>query len=226
MPPILNPIQFDSGTMTDRVFEALRDAITKKTLAPGQRISEAKLAQDLNVSKTPVREALIRLRQVGLVEVRGNGMRVIQPSASDLRDVFEYRSALEQACVRLAAERADDSAVERIVDRAAASLIAAKTHDPSGFRSADHQFHMAIAESTGNIKLHAALRDAIMLASVLRMRGIPSGETPRSSTSCAQQHTLIGEAIRSRDSRAAAELMGQHIDHVYEIVSEIPTDPH
>lgn len=222
MDSLLEPIRLSVETMTDKAFETLRDAIATKVLPPGQRIVEASLAQELHVSKTPVREALIRLRQVGLVEVRGNSMHVIQTSASALRDAFEYRAALERASAGLCAKRADDEEIAFIVERAQASLNAANAVDALGFRSADRQFHLAIAEATDNVKLNSAVTDVVLLASVLRMRDIPTGKTPHSSTSCAIQHTRIGEAIRDRDPKAASELMGQHIDHVYEIVSEEP----
>ena len=85
-----------ASNLVDLVFEQVRAAILDKSLAPGLRVTEAGLAKHLNVSKTPVREALLRLRQIGLIEDDGRrGGRVIAPSQIAIEHAFEVREALE-----------------------------------------------------------------------------------------------------------------------------------
>src|SRR3981081_2195160 len=81
----LRPLAPRAENLTDAVFEAIRDGIVDKVLTPGARISEAKVASQLNVSKTPVREALLRLRHLGLVEPTERGLTVVRPSGKAIR---------------------------------------------------------------------------------------------------------------------------------------------
>lgn len=83
--PPLQPLASRPANLTDLVLDALRQSIVDQTLAPGQQVSEASLAKSLQVSKTPVREALLRLRHIGLVEPASRGLRVVRPSAGTIR---------------------------------------------------------------------------------------------------------------------------------------------
>src|SRR5579885_1243438 len=79
-----------------RVYERLRDDIVSGLLRPGDQLVEARLASDLGVSKTPVREALIRLQRDGLVSIEPyRGARVLEPSNDDIREILEFRELLE-----------------------------------------------------------------------------------------------------------------------------------
>src|ERR671936_2125325 len=89
-----------------RVYERLRDQILNGELRPGDQLVEARLASELGVSKTPVREALIRLQRDGLVHTEPyRGARVMSPSEADVREILELRLALECHIVRDLAER-------------------------------------------------------------------------------------------------------------------------
>ena len=91
----LPPLAGRPSSLTTRVFAEIRDKIVDATLPPGSRVSESVLADQLRVSKTPVREALLRLRHIGLVEPSSTGLRVIQPSAKAIRDAYEFRAGVE-----------------------------------------------------------------------------------------------------------------------------------
>jgi len=82
----LEPLVTHAATLTDMVFESIKSAIIEKSLPPGSRVSEAALATQLNVSKTPVRETLLRLRHIGLVHLTGGGLRVVTPSMKQPRN--------------------------------------------------------------------------------------------------------------------------------------------
>jgi DNA-binding GntR family transcriptional regulator len=202
-------------SITDMVFDAIRDAIVTKALPPGSRISESSLATQLNVSKTPVRETLLRLRHVGLVEPAGRSLRVIMPAADRIRDAYELRAGLERAAVGYAATRANDTERDEIAHAAEASLTRAKAGDSAGFRRHDRDFHRAIASASHNQLLTEAINDALVLTSALRWRDVPdSGD----SVVCGNEHIQIAKAVREGNPDAASIALADHIRHVMAMV--------
>jgi DNA-binding GntR family transcriptional regulator len=211
-----------SSNLVDLVFEEVRAAILDKSLAPGLRITEAGLAKHLNVSKTPVREALLRLRQIGLIEDDGRrGVRVIKPSRAAIEQAFEIREALETFTARTAVERATVAECEAIEDAAAASLRAAEAGDREGFSRWDGVFHERIAATTANDRLTALLDDAGALIATLRKRDLPHA---RASVECAKGHVAIAAAIKAHDEAEAAEAMREHLRRVKDYVLEALAD--
>lgn len=218
----LRPLQTPSDTLTEKVFEEIKDAIVNKSLAPGSRLSEASLASQLQVSKTPVRETLLRLRHIGLVQATSTGLRVVMPSQQAVQDAYEFRASLERMSAELAAERALEAALVEIAAAARSSLDCAGSGDRDGFRRWDGAFHRLVAGSCHNGKLASAIEDSLVLTSALRVRDVPvSGD----SVTCGQEHVRIGEAIADRDGRAAADAMQGHVEHVMSMVLAAAADP-
>jgi DNA-binding GntR family transcriptional regulator len=212
--PTLSPVQTDN--LTDRVFEQIRSAITTKVFPPGARLTEAKLAEDLNVSKTPVREAFVRLREIGLIEADGRrGGRVVQPSRETIAEMYEVREALEAHAALLAAERAGSPAKAAIADAAARSLAGARADDRNAFAAADIAFHEAIARSTQNDRLEVLVRNSLDLIAAVRRRDF---EHVEASNACAEAHVAVADAIARSDGPAAAEHMRAHVRHVRDMV--------
>jgi DNA-binding GntR family transcriptional regulator len=213
--PGLRPLAPRAENLTAVVFEAIRDGIVDKVLTPGARISEAKVASQLNVSKTPVREALLRLRHIGLVENAEQGLRVIRPSVKAIRDAYEFRAGIERTAAQYAAHRATTEEHERILLLAHTSLEHAQAQDGASFRRYDLEFHQAIADCARNVVLQQAVQDSLVLASALRQRDVPaSGD----SVNCAQEHMRVAQAIRVGDAETAAREAADHIHHVMAIV--------
>jgi DNA-binding GntR family transcriptional regulator len=213
--PGLRPLPPRAGNLTEVVFEAIRDGIVDKMLTPGSRISEANVASQLNVSKTPVREALLRLRYIGLVEPTERGLRVVRPSVRAIRDAYESRAGIERTAAQYAAYRATTEEHERILLLARTSLAYAQASDGPRFRQYDHEFHEAIACSARNAVLERAVKDSLVLTSALRERDVPaSGD----SVTCAQEHIRVAQAIRAGDAEAAAREVADHVHHVMAIV--------
>jgi DNA-binding GntR family transcriptional regulator len=211
----LQPLGSKPESLTDMVFDAIRDAIVSKALPPGSQISEASLAAQLSVSKTPVRETLLRLRHAGLVEPDGRSMRVILPSADAIRDAYELRSGLEQTAACHAAERATEAERTRILHCAESSLTAASAGRRAEFLRRDHEFHSAIAEAAHNPFVARAVADALLLTSALRARDVqPTGH----SVTCAKEHVRIAKAVREGDSDTAVRGMAEHLQHVLTMV--------
>jgi DNA-binding GntR family transcriptional regulator len=213
--PGLLPLPPRAGNLTEEVFDAIRDGIVDKVLTPGARISEANVASQLNVSKTPVREALLRLRHLGLVEPTERGLTVVRPSVKAIRDAYESRAGMERTAAEYAAHRATTEEHERILLLARCSLEHAQAQDGPSFRKFDHEFHEAIACSARNAVLERAVKDSLVLTSALRERDVPaSGD----SVTCAQEHIRVAQAIRIGDAETAGREVAGHIRHVMAIV--------
>ena len=193
--------------LTDLVFAAIRDRIVDTSLPPGSSVSEATLARELTVSKTPVREALLRLRRIGLVEPTTRGLRVTLPSPRSVRHAFEYRAVLESGAATYAARHADADQLDTIARWAAESLGCAQKGDAADFRLADHQFHVAVADASGNEFMRSAIEDAFVLTVALRQRDV---SLVRDFVPDALEHLEIAEALRARDSATASTLVAHH----------------
>jgi DNA-binding GntR family transcriptional regulator len=229
MQPIANTdgtVVLDSKpeSLTTVVYDAIRDAIINRALAPGSRVTEAGLAAQLGVSKTPVREALLKLRQVGLIEPAGRrGGRIALPSRTSIRHAYETREALESYAARLAAERAGDSDLEQISVTARTCLACAQDGDLSGFRAWDGQFHQAVAAATANPQLIELIENALALVVTLRRRDVPHAEA---SVACAKAHVEIARAIEAGDAETAARTMQAHVRQVEGyVLASVAEDP-
>jgi DNA-binding GntR family transcriptional regulator len=198
--------------LADVVYDAIRQSIMDKTLPPGARVTESGIAGQLGVSKTPVREAMLRLRRIGVIEPDGvRGARVISPSRSQIRQAYEVREALEVFAVRIAAERVSGDDLERICDAAERSLKGAAKGDQAEFREWDFVFHRAIAEASDNPRLTELIEDVFTLIGTLRQRDFPEAGW---SVECGKAHVRIADAIARRDTTSAEAEARAHIRQV------------
>jgi DNA-binding GntR family transcriptional regulator len=213
----LKPLAAKPESLTQIVFDTIRDAIVSKLLPPGHRVSEVGLARQLQVSKTPVREALLRLHAIGLVEEAdgGRGMRIVRPSRESIRHACEVRAALEALAARLAASRATATQRAHLVEVAALSLALARQDDVDGFRRHDQEFHDELTGASRNPYLVGLIGNAYTLAGALRQRDVPSASD---SVECAIQHVAIAEAIARGDADAAAAATSAHVEKIEQLV--------
>ena len=147
--PAAAPDRLDIASVVDQVYAAIRDRITSGSLARGARIHQEDLAEDLGVSRTPVREALRRLAAEGLVEMRTNrGARVADIDQVDMRAAYEARLVIEPGAARLAAGRRFAAPLARM----RAALAAQRRAIPNVRRSfeANREFHIALVQASGN----------------------------------------------------------------------------
>jgi DNA-binding GntR family transcriptional regulator len=214
-PDALAPIADRPENLTTLVLEAIQRSIIDATIAPGSRISEAALAAQLNVSKTPVREALLQLRHIGLVEPTTRGLQVILPSTKRIRDAYELRAGVEGVAARYAATRATATELDDILELARTSLRHAQAHEAEQFREFDRRFHLAIAEATRNERLREGVANALVLTAALRERDVrPSHD----SIACATEHVDVAQAIRSGNAELAQQRLCDHVLHVMSLV--------
>jgi GntR family transcriptional regulator, rspAB operon transcriptional repressor len=192
----------------DGVYERLRDAILSCALRPGAEIHEQTLASRYKVSKSPIRDALLRLQEQRLVEVLPRkGYRVRPISVSDAAELYEMRELLERACVVRVIEDATDEAIR--------ALDAFRTV-PRGIALADwiaynRRFHIAIAARCGNGRLARAATEVIEQFDRLTYVGVDSSGRSGGLQKFVDEHCAIIDAIKRRDRRQAQALVSEHV---------------
>lgn len=192
-----------------RVYERLRDEIVSGALRPGEQLVEARIAGDLGVSKTPVREALIRLQRDGLVEIEPyRGARVLQPSAEDVHEVLELRLLLECRIARDLAERRPPDVLRALERSVAASREALAAGETQRLLDSLTEFSDLMADACGNSRMAKLLVD---LRSVLLLIGSTSLRAPGREARSISEHEAILAAIRAGDADAAERTTAAHI---------------
>lgn len=196
-----------------RVYDRVQQMAITYALKPGERINEVELAKKLNVSRTPLREALNRLVAEGFLVVKPNlGFFRRSLDSEEVYHLYDLRCSLEIQSSRLAAERASDEALESLIQ-----MVSAEEEPDNELEllRQDEAFHIKIAELTGNPELVNVLRgvnNRIHFARWIDRR------TRRNSR---EEHIAIARAIASRDPDEAGRLMERHIRRRYQQIVEI-----
>ncbi|MBC5784213.1 GntR family transcriptional regulator [Ramlibacter sp. USB13] len=190
--------------LVDRVYRSLLDAISGGTLAPGTRITQEEIAQQLAVSRQPVLQALRLLKKDGFVQdAPGRGLQVAPLDTVAIRNIYQVRGALDALAARLAAQRRYRMPDEVI----AAGRAAARSDDVAAMIEADLGFHRAIYEAAGNpligesAQLHWRHLKRVMGA-VLQEMG--------QREAVWDEHQRIADAIAAGDGERAARLIEDH----------------
>lgn len=193
-------------SLAEFVRERLREAIETGEYSPGDRIRESDIAERLEVSRTPVREALRQLDADGLLVFEPwRGVIVAELGAQKIVELYKVRASLEGLAASLAAQHMDGSEIavlERIVD------IAATEADPERMAALNKQFHEMIYTASHNrylVKSIASLRSPLAL-----LRGTTYSIEDRAREAQAE-HCALLDAIRSRDSVRAEEIARAHL---------------
>lgn len=197
--------------LRDVVFHALRRAILTGELKPGERLMEIHLAQELGVSRTPVREAIHKLELEGLVTMMPRrGAQVAQISEKGLKDVLEVRRALDTFCAELACDRITPEEEKELVRACAAFEEAAKTKDATIIAKADVAFHDIIISSTGNERLVSTINN---LAEQIYRYRFEYIKDENQHARLIEEHRALVDAILSKDAEKARKAAGIHIDN-------------
>jgi DNA-binding GntR family transcriptional regulator len=192
-------------SLADKAYLAIRDRIVSLELAPGALIDERALVDDLGMSRTPVREALMRLAQERLVEVYPRrGMFVTGVDLRELARLSEVRAVLEPEAARLAAARATDA------ERAELSALVGEIAAADDLMGLDERIHRAVYRAAHNDLLEATLEQYYVLA--LRIWTI-AGERAHELEEAVDAHRSLLEAIVDADGERAAETMRAHVEN-------------
>jgi DNA-binding GntR family transcriptional regulator len=208
-----------SRNIADEVSDTIRAAIVAGQLAPDSLHSAQSLATQLNVSRTPVREGLLRLSREGLVRFeRNRGIRILKPSTGDLGEIFQVREWIEAPCAALAAKNRTPEDLESLAESLASMVTAAEAGEPELAHFYDRRFHRKIIELAANTK---ALQYYIELGHLLSWTELTTHDT-RTLDEVLDPHRDIFSAIEAGDSDRAASLTTEHIRSAFTMLS---TDP-
>lgn len=199
------------ASLTDQAFESLKASILRGDLVPGELYTASDLGQQLNVSRTPIREAIQELARRGLVETEKNrGIRVLNTSVTSLVEVFQIRLMLEVPLSRRATVfKTEESAAE--VHRAYEQFrAAAEAGDAQAVLRADRDFHTALLAGARNRKAKTVLQEQRDFVLSTGMGTVPTSRTPRE---CFEDHTDIMSAFDRGDAEQVGAAVGRHISH-------------
>jgi DNA-binding GntR family transcriptional regulator len=192
------------------VFETLREAIIGGVLRPGERLMEIQLAEELGVSRTPVREAIRKLELEGfVVMIPRKGAYVSDISYKDIADIFEIRGALEQLAAGLACERITEEELENLERLLVQKKECIDGEDVEGMVEIDTQFHEALYRASRNdrlVQIVSNLREQIQ-----RFRST-SLASPGRMREAWEEHEKLVEAISERNIPLAQQLASEHIE--------------
>ena len=206
---VIPPLESNGSILIrDSVFDQIREDILACRLKPGSLIQEKDLATRYSVSKSPVRDALLRLQEQGLIEViPRKGYRILPISMGDARELYEIRLLLEKTCIK------------RVVNIATTEDL----NTLNRFRSADENgglakwvtynrdFHRAIANLSGNTRLTKMTHDVIDQFDRLTFTGVFTEQSDVLSEQLVDEHCNIIDAIQARDKTTATKLIDRHV---------------
>lgn len=200
----------------DEVHQRLRSAIIAGRFAPGERFVERTLTSRLGVSRTPIREAIKRLEQEGLVVcLPHRGCFVRSPTFDEARQVYEMRRVAEGACGGLAAERATEAELAKLRTVVRQGRTALETSDREQMLLRNEEFHQLQARSARNMFLEQQLQMLWAYVDLLRGRSwIATDRAPFTQ----REHEAIMDALAARDSSAARQLNEAHVDNAWGVV--------
>ena len=197
--------------LRDVVFNTLRRAILKGELSPGERLMEIQLAQRLGVSRTPVREAIRKLELEGLVlMIPRKGAEVAKITVSDLEDVLEVRTALEELAVRNACTNITDKQLQELKRAAAEFKQSLAGEDLTAYVHADMKFHEIIYRATDNQRLIQMLNNLREQMYRYRMEYLKDKKTHKPLL---DEHEAIVRALQKRSKEEAGEAIRNHIEN-------------
>jgi GntR family transcriptional regulator, rspAB operon transcriptional repressor len=203
-------------SLRDKAYEAIKNNIITCAYPPGECINEALVASMIGLGRTPVHQAVDRLRLEGLVEVMPRKGVIVKPVVlPSVMQMIEVRLINECFCARLAAERASDDDVRALRHVAKLARAAISKQDVNTLMSLDREFHEVLARAAKNDELaNIVLR---LNEQSLRFWFISFGS--KHHVSFQEQHEALIDAVESRDQETAETLMRQHIEAFRESVA-------
>jgi len=193
------------ASQTVHLYERLREGILSLALAPGEKLTERGIEELYGASRTPARAALMRLHGEGLVRRDGRGWRVAPIDLAEIRDLAEFREAVEAQAVRLAAERASDADIAAVAELLES---ARPVRDEEEGVRAGGDFHGELARLSGNGFFADAVVAAMTRMSRTRWLEV---RTPEAREQAWSEHRAVLDAVAARDGETAALLVARHV---------------
>jgi DNA-binding GntR family transcriptional regulator len=193
----------------DIAYRELRARILDNRMLSGEQFTEEQLAAMLRMSRTPTREAMLRLVGEGLVEVRPrHGMRVKPVSMADMREIYEVLTALESTAAALAASRTDQGDSIRHLRSAISDMDAALERDDlKAWAEADERFHKLLVAAAGNSRLTELVQTFVGQSQRVRMLTLRLRPKPTNSN---RDHEAVVDAVEAHDAARARRIHYEH----------------
>jgi len=199
-----------SDPLHQQVYHLLRQQILRGEYAPGENLPESRTAAMLQVSRTPVREALRQLEREGLLVIHGSERAVTNPTREEFLELYTCRTALERIVAERAARFADHSDVEVMAAAVEDARAASAAGDHAGVISANTRFHDRMVESARMTTLRQ-LMDTIRGPILVARHHVLSDSTASENAICDEHSTLLA-AIRQGEDRLVQDLMELHMN--------------
>ena len=197
------------ANLTTGVYQKIRKGILNGTWTPGQSLTELMLSQLLQVSRTPVREALHQLELEGLIELRPNrGAVVIGIDTNDIEDIYEIRTLLEERVAQRAALRADKQDIETLREIVDLTEFYVERSSFDKITEMDDRYHQYLYSLSGSRMFQKTLADLHIYVEPVRERSI---REPGRAVAMLAEHRAIVEAIAAHNAEEAGNLMTLHI---------------
>lgn len=202
------------GNLTEVAYRAIKECVVKNYV-PGQPLAQQDLANKLGISKTPVREALRRLAEEGLVrQVPNRGYWMAELSEQDIKEIYEVREALEGMAARLAALKIAPDELARLRESFASVRADGAEGDENLMEEIGDQLHQAILKSAGNGRIIRVLNSINGQLDIIKMMGRRiATEAPLSGQSAFEEHLEIMEALIEQDPDSSEQAMRRHLHH-------------
>ena len=195
--------------LNQKAYDEIRRRILEGEFLPSSPISEYQLATDLNISRTPVREALKRLEEDGLVwSIPNKGTFIAELSAQDIMEIYQVRECLEGLAARIAAEQMSEKDIQ-LLEKEITLLNELKfTGKVDEIFQCDIRLHKLIIASTQNIRLGKIL---VTLDDQMHRVRVIFSQSPDWLQAVIQEHTTLVEKIKTHDGKGAENAMEQHL---------------
>jgi DNA-binding GntR family transcriptional regulator len=206
-------------TIREQVYEYIRHAILNGSIAPGERLAEAKLSKDIGTSRTPVREALHKLEMEKLIQsIPRVGYVVREIAATEIKEICEIRLALETLAVKWASTKISEKELARLGKIILLSEKYIQRNDPQAVVKLDTEFHDIICKASKSeriIDLSQSLRDQMLK---FRMKGLRFPENVRRSN---EGHQRILKAMKSKNMKRIESAVRFHIDRTEKDMTDL-----
>lgn len=208
--PITNHQTDDDHSLTERAYRAISHAIARLELKPGESLTQDRLAKWLAISRTPVREALRRLEQDGILQTApGRGLIVAELTIKDADDLLEMLCLLDTQAACLAAQRRTPAQAERLLAIAQELMVAAERYDIEAWDRIDQPYHETLLDASNNLYLRRSIED---VRRRLQRITYHLSRQPEHLLEGSREHVALARAIADCDADAAARVQRQHLE--------------
>jgi DNA-binding GntR family transcriptional regulator len=201
----------NNSSLSDQAYHLVKQQILSNRLPGGYHVLEEELALRLKMSRTPLREALVRLQNEGLLQlIPRHGLRIVPLSIDDVQEIYQVLACLETTAAELLAAKKPNGKEVALLQAAVDQMRAALTEDDlNSWAEADERFHRALVDQCGNTRLANAARTFLDQSQRVRIVTLRLRERPVRST---QYHAELVDAIRAGNGKLARKVHTQQKD--------------